>query len=60
MNPLYTLDRTVAKDAVPSGWLIEYNSNLGLTALACDGQTLDRLVWRVNIPAGKTGVILMQ
>jgi len=43
MNPLYKLDLSVAKDAVPSGWLIETNSNLGLTALACDGKTLDLL-----------------
>ncbi len=43
MNPLYKLDLSVVRDSVPSGWLIETNSNLGLTALACDGKTLDLL-----------------
>ncbi len=43
MKTLCKLDLSVVKDAVPSGWLIEYNSNLGLAALACDGRSVDLL-----------------
>ena len=43
MKTLCKLDLSVARDAAPPGWLIEYNSNLGINALSCDGRSVDLL-----------------